>query len=75
MIFKNSNPELDKQNKIKQAYFQMFNGLELKDESYSARWSFEQEKEKEGSAILRISNQVALHSFLVYSIFEYAIWS
>jgi hypothetical protein len=46
MIFKNSNPELDKQNKIKQAYFQMFKGLELKDESYSGRWSFEQEKEK-----------------------------
>ena len=38
--------ELDKQNKIKQAYFQMFKGLELKDESYSGRWSFEQEKEK-----------------------------
>jgi hypothetical protein len=38
--------EFDKQNKIKQAYFQMFKGLELKDESYSRRWSFEQEKEK-----------------------------
>jgi two-component system, OmpR family, sensor histidine kinase VicK len=38
--------ELDKQEKIKQAYFQMFKGLELKDESYSRRWSFEQEKEK-----------------------------
>jgi two-component system, OmpR family, sensor histidine kinase VicK len=38
--------ELDKQNEIKQAYFQMFKGLELKDESYSGRWSFEQEKEK-----------------------------
>ena len=38
--------EFDKQNKIKQAYFQMFKGLELKDESYSRRWSFEKEKEK-----------------------------
>jgi hypothetical protein len=39
--------EFDKQNKIKQAYFQMFKGLELKDESYMRRWSFEQKKEKE----------------------------
>ena len=38
--------EFDKQNKIKQAYFQMFKGLELKDESYSRRWSFEKEKQK-----------------------------
>lgn len=38
--------EFDKQNKIKQAYFQMFKGLELKDESYSRRWSFEKKKEK-----------------------------
>ena len=38
--------EFDKQNKIKQAYFQMFKGLELKNESYSRRWSFEKEKEK-----------------------------
>jgi hypothetical protein len=38
--------ELDKQEKIKQAYFQMFKGLELKDETYLRRWSFEQEKEK-----------------------------
>jgi hypothetical protein len=29
--------EFDKQNKIKQAYFQMFKGLELKDESYKRR--------------------------------------
>jgi hypothetical protein len=26
--------EIEKQNKIKQAYFQMFKGLELKDETY-----------------------------------------
>ena len=38
--------ELDKQNKIKQAYFQMFKGLKLNDETYIRRWSFEQEKEK-----------------------------
>lgn len=38
--------ELDKQNKIKQAYFQMFKGLKLKDETYMRRWSFEHEKEK-----------------------------
>ena len=34
--------ELDKQNKVKQAYFQMFKGLKLKDENYVRRWSFEQ---------------------------------
>ena len=34
--------ELDKQNKVKQAYFQMFKGLKLKDETYVRRWSFEQ---------------------------------
>jgi len=38
--------ELDKQNKIKQAYFQMFKGLKLKDETYIRRWSFEQGKSK-----------------------------
>jgi hypothetical protein len=37
---------LDKQNKIKEAYFQMFKGLKLKDETYLRRWSFEQKKEK-----------------------------
>jgi two-component system sensor histidine kinase VicK len=36
--------ELDKQNRIKQAYFQMFKGLKLKDETYMHRWSFEQER-------------------------------
>ena len=41
--------EFDKQNKIKQAYFQMFQGFELKEESYSRRWLFEQKKEKQGS--------------------------
>jgi hypothetical protein len=38
--------ELDKQNKVKQAYFQMFKGLKLKDETYIRRWSVEQEKGK-----------------------------
>lgn len=33
--------ELDKQNKIKQAFFQMFKGFELKEEFYSRRWSSE----------------------------------
>jgi len=37
--------ELDKQNKVREAYFQMFKGLKLKDE-YIRRWSFEQEKGK-----------------------------
>ena len=36
--------ELDKQNKIKQAYFQMFKGLNLKDEIYTRKWSFNQNK-------------------------------
>jgi hypothetical protein len=30
--------ELDKQNKVRQAYFQMFKGLDIKEESYSRRW-------------------------------------
>ena len=38
--------ELDKQNKVTQAYFQMFKGLKLIGESYSRRWSFEQGKKK-----------------------------
>jgi hypothetical protein len=33
--------EFDKQNKIKQAYFQMFKGFKLKDEFYTRRWSSE----------------------------------
>jgi two-component system, OmpR family, sensor histidine kinase VicK len=41
--------EFDKQNKVKQAYFQMFKGLELKDEFYDRRWSFEQTKKKENT--------------------------
>jgi hypothetical protein len=36
--------ELDKQNKIKQAYFQMFKGFSLKDEVYTRKWSFNQSK-------------------------------
>jgi len=30
--------ELDKQNKIKQVYFQLFKGFKLKDETYRRRW-------------------------------------
>jgi hypothetical protein len=37
--------ELDKQNKIRQVYFQMFKGFKMKDEVYSRRWSFEREKQ------------------------------
>jgi hypothetical protein len=38
--------EIDIQNKVKQAYFQMFKGFELKDELYTRPWSFEQQKSK-----------------------------
>jgi hypothetical protein len=31
--------EFDKQNKVKQAYFQIFKGLKLKDETYRRHWS------------------------------------
>lgn len=31
--------EFGKQNKVKQAYFQIFKGLELKDETYRGHWS------------------------------------
>ena len=36
--------ELDKQNKIKQVYFQMFKGFDLKKEIYTRKWSFKQNK-------------------------------
>ena len=38
--------ELDKQNKARQAYFQLFKGFRLKDEIYSRRWSSSREKEE-----------------------------
>jgi hypothetical protein len=38
--------EFEKQNKIKQAYFQMFKGLDLKEETYVRRWSSEQKRER-----------------------------
>lgn len=38
--------ELDKQNKARQAYFQLFKGFKLKDEVYNRRWSFDHEKEE-----------------------------
>jgi hypothetical protein len=37
--------ELDKRNKVKHAYFQMFKGLRLKEESYSRRWSSQNKEE------------------------------
>lgn len=39
--------ELDKQNKTKQVYFQMFKGFKLKDEIYNRRWSFENSAKSE----------------------------
>ena len=39
--------ELDKQNKARQTYFQLFKGFKLKDEIYNRRWS---SIEKKGSA-------------------------
>lgn len=36
--------EFDKQNKVKQAYFQIFKGLKLKDETYNRRWSSSHEE-------------------------------
>jgi two-component system, OmpR family, sensor histidine kinase VicK len=41
--------ELDKQNKARQTYFQMFKGFKLKDEIYSRRWSFDREKKEEAT--------------------------
>jgi hypothetical protein len=38
--------ELDKQNKARLAYFQLFKGFRLKDEIYSRRWSSSREKEE-----------------------------
>jgi hypothetical protein len=43
--------EFDKQNKVKQAYFKMFKGFELRDEVYDRRWSFGQTtKQKENTS-------------------------
>ena len=39
--------ELDKQNKARQAYFQLFKGFKLKDEIYNRRWSTTTNREKE----------------------------
>jgi hypothetical protein len=39
----------DNQNIIKQAYFQMFKGFNLKEETYKREWSFDNKNEnKEG---------------------------
>jgi hypothetical protein len=37
--------DFEKQSKIKQAYFQMFKGITLKEETYKREWIFEQQKE------------------------------
>ena len=39
--------EFDKQNKVKQAYFEMFKGFKLKDEFYNRSWSFKETKQTE----------------------------
>lgn len=39
--------ELDKQNRIRQTYFQVFKGFKLKDEVYNRRWSFEHDEKNE----------------------------
>lgn len=39
--------ELDKQNRIRQTYFQVFKGFKLKDEVYNRRWSFEHDEKGE----------------------------
>ena len=39
--------EFEKQNKIKQAYFQIFKDFKLKDENYNRSWLSEQNKKKE----------------------------
>ena len=38
--------EFDKQNKIKQAYFQLFKDFRLKDEFYTQRWSSNKQKKQ-----------------------------
>lgn len=37
--------EVEKQNKIKQTYFQIFKGITLKEETYKREWIFNQQKE------------------------------
>jgi hypothetical protein len=39
--------EVEKQNKIKQTYFQMFKGITLKEETYKREWIFNQQKEND----------------------------
>ncbi|MEJ7640863.1 MAG: hypothetical protein WKF36_01575 [Candidatus Nitrosocosmicus sp.] len=39
--------EVEKQNKIKQTYFQMFKGITLKEETYKREWVFNQQKEND----------------------------
>ncbi len=39
--------EVEKQNKIKQTYFQIFKGITLKEETYKREWIFNQQKEND----------------------------
>ncbi len=39
--------EFEKQNKIKQVYFRMFKGLELKNEKYKRKWTSGQNSEND----------------------------
>jgi hypothetical protein len=39
--------ELESQKKIKQVYFKMFKGFELKDEAYDRQWSFQRDKQED----------------------------
>jgi hypothetical protein len=39
--------EVEKQDKIKQTYFQMFKGITLKEETYKREWIFDQQKEND----------------------------
>lgn len=39
--------EVEKQNKLKQTYFQMFKGVTLKEETYKREWIFHQQKEND----------------------------
>ncbi len=37
--------DFEKQSKLKQTYFQMFKGFNLKNETYKRKWAFEQQKD------------------------------
>ncbi|SRR5579884_454579 len=43
--------ELDKQTKARQAYFNLFKGLKLKDELYNRRWSNQSQKDEKSQKV------------------------